>query len=103
MEYSTEERVFETDKKIPNDNYLRGSKRVVIEIINDFLLGNQAVQLDEVLVGKLFNRFYTVTTAKKSTGLGLSIAKGLTEQMNGKITASYKEGSLSIHLLFPLI
>ncbi len=33
LEYSTEERVFETDKKIPNDNYLRGSKRVVLKLL----------------------------------------------------------------------
>ena len=69
----------------------------------EMIFTNHASQLDEVLVGKLFDRFYTVTTAKKSTGLGLAIAKGLTEQMNGKITAYYKEGSLSIHLLFPII
>ena len=48
---------------------------------------NHASSLDEVQVGKLFNRFFTVETARNSTGLGLSIAKTLVEQMNGTISA----------------
>lgn len=61
---------------------------------------NSASQLDEVQVGKLFDRFYTVEAAKKSTGLGLSIAKGLTEQMNGTISAGYHDGKLNVHIAF---
>lgn len=52
------------------------------------------------LIEQLFDRFYTVEAASKSTGLGLTIAKALTEQMNGKISATYEEGGLSIHLKF---
>ena len=40
-------------------------------------------------------------TAARSTGLGLSIAKELTEQMGGAITARYDEGILHIALSFP--
>ena len=57
---------------------------------------NSAHSLDEVQVGKLFDRFYTVETARKSTGLGLTIARTLAEQMNGSISASYKNGKLSM-------
>ena len=61
---------------------------------------NTAASLDEVQVGKLFDRFYTVEAARKSTGLGLAIAKTLVEQMNGKIEASYKQKKLYIIISF---
>jgi hypothetical protein len=52
-----------------------------------------------VQVGKLFDRFYTVEAARKSTGLGLAIARTLVEQMNGTIYAAYENDRLSIHIL----
>lgn len=40
-------------------------------------------------------------TAKESTGIGLSIAKVLTEEMGGNIDAAYSAGYLSIQVIFP--
>ncbi len=57
---------------------------------------NYAPALDETQTGRLFDRFFTVNNAAKSSGLGLSIAKALTEQMNGKIGAEYRNGRLEI-------
>ena len=42
-----------------------------------------------------------MNTARKSTGLGLSIAKVLTEKMAGNIDAAYSAGYLRIQVIFP--
>ena len=62
---------------------------------------NQAPNLNPVTVGKLFHRFYTVESSQNSTGLGLSIAKILTERMGGTIEADYVRGYLQIKVKFP--
>ena len=62
---------------------------------------NHASRLDHVQVSRLFHRFYTVENARNSTGLGLSIARSLTEQMGGKLEAFYRDSVLSIVILFP--
>lgn len=61
---------------------------------------NTASQLNNLQLEKLFDRFYTVKNAGNSTGLGLTIARTLTEQMNGTITAKYEDNKLSITVLF---
>ena len=61
---------------------------------------NTAAALSSVDAGKLFDRFFTVDSARKSTGLGLSIAKLLTERMHGSIGAEYVDGKLVITVAF---
>lgn len=64
------------------------------------VFSNTAHTLSAVDVEKLFDRFYTVNSARSSTGLGLSIAKILVERMGGNISADYKGNLLSITLSF---
>lgn len=71
---------------------LMTSGRVIFE--------NSAAGLDPVQTAQLFDRFYTVNTARGGTGLGLSIAKLLTERMGGSIEAEYSKGKLSIFVQF---
>jgi len=61
---------------------------------------NTARELDALAVGRLFDRFYTVEASRNSSGLGLSIAKILTERMGGSITASYQDEKLNIMIQF---
>lgn len=61
---------------------------------------NTASGLNEVQVGKLFDRFFTVEAARNSGGLGLAISKTLVEKMGGSITAGLNNGVLSIQIRF---
>lgn len=63
-------------------------------------LSNKTEGVTNTDVGRLFERFYTVKTAKGSTGLGLSIARLLTEKMNGDIVAKLENDILIIELQF---
>ena len=62
---------------------------------------NRATALGRVQTERLFDRFFTVEAARNSTGLGLSIARLLTQKMGGTITAEYKNERLHIRAVFP--
>ena len=61
---------------------------------------NSAPGLDEVQVGRLFDRFFTVEAARGGTGLGLAIARVLMEQMGGCVSAELRGGRLCIRAVF---
>lgn len=81
--------------------YSDGDLHIVLYKTGEIIFTNTVTRLNEVQVGKLFDRFFTVEAARNSTGLGLTISKTLIEQMHGTISAKYKENKLSIHIFFP--
>lgn len=80
--------------------YSDGDLEIILHDDGEIVFSNTAAGLDEIKVGKLFDRFFTVENAHSSNGLGLSIAKTLTEQMNGLIMAQYFNEKLSIIIKF---
>lgn len=95
--------------------YSDGDLHVSLTAEGIITFSNKAAGLTPVITAKLFDRFYTVETVSASggaangssglpegsTGLGLSIARLLTERMGGTIKAEYKTGELHITVQFP--
>lgn len=81
--------------------YSAGDLEIALKETGEITFENTAPGLDEMQVGRLFDRFYTVEAARKSTGLGLAIAKTLVEQMGGNISAVLEHERLRISVVFP--
>lgn len=80
--------------------YSDGDFKVELDFDGTVRFENSAKNLDLVKSERLFDRFYTVNTASGTTGLGLSIAKALTEKMNGSVKSKYQNGKLCITVHF---
>ena len=78
--------------------YSNGDFKVRLEDSGKVTFSNKASFLDRASVEKIFNRYYTVENAKKSTGVGLSIAKQLVELNGGRIVAKYEAENLIIEI-----
>lgn len=81
--------------------YSDGDLAVVLAPDGKVTFSNRASALSRVEAARLFDRFYTVDSARGSTGLGLSIAKLLTEKLHGTISADYENETLRICRAFP--
>lgn len=82
--------------------YSDGDLEIELKTSGEIVFTNTTSSLDEVHVGKLFDRFFTIEAARNSTGLGLSISKTLVERMNGSISAKLCDQQLSILVAFPI-
>lgn len=81
--------------------YSDGDLAAVLAPDGEVTFSNRASALSRVEAARLFDRFYTVDSARGSTGLGLSIAKLLTEKLHGTISADYENETLRICRAFP--
>ena len=81
--------------------YSDGDLAVVLAPDGKVTFSNRASVLSRVEAARLFDRFYTVDSARGSTELGLSIAKLLTEKLHGTISADYENETLRICIAFP--
>ena len=81
--------------------YSPGELVVALSPAGVLTFSNPAPGLDPVSAGRLFHRFYTVESSAQSTGLGLSIARELTQRLGGTISARWESGRLQVELTFP--
>ena len=81
--------------------YSPGELAVALSPAGVLTFSNPAPDLDPVSAGRLFHRFYTVESSAQSTGLGLSIARELTQRLGGTISARWESGRLQVELTFP--
>jgi len=65
----------------------------------EIAFANSVINAGKISAERLFDRFYTVETGSNSTGLGLSIAKLLVEQMKGSISAEIRGDKLIITVI----
>lgn len=80
--------------------YSEGDLEITLHNDGEIVFSNTASGLNEVQVGRLFDRFFTVEAAHNSNGLGLAISKTLVEQMGGSLSAKLSDHVLSIHIQF---
>lgn len=80
--------------------YSEGDLKVTLEKEGKITFVNKTTSLDKTTVNKIFDRYFTVENARKSTGIGLSIAKELIKINNGKISAKYINNYLIIEIEF---
>lgn len=71
----------------------------------EFVCANAVVNPSEIDMEKVFVRFYKsdIARTQSSTGLGLAIAKGLIDKMNGAIEAKLEENLFSITIRFEML
>ena len=86
-----------------------GQKKIVFELHRNncqaiFRCMNDVESPNKIDMTQVFSRFYKADNARSntSTGLGLSIAKGLIEKMGGTIKADLNENIFVIEIRFPV-
>lgn len=86
-----------------------GQKKIVFELQQNnnqaiFRCMNDVENPEEIDMTQVFSRFYKADNARcnTSTGLGLSIAKGLVEKMGGSIQADLNTNIFVIEIRFPI-
>ena len=78
--------------------YSDGDLKITLTDDGEITFSNHAKGLSAATVEQLFDRFYTVQSARNSTGIGLSIVRALVERMHGSVSASFEEECLSIRI-----
>ena len=81
--------------------YSDGDLEICLSDDGKLSVANSSAELSAVDVNRLFDRFFTVESARNhSTGLGLSIVKLFAERMDCELNAEYRDGKIIIEITF---
>ena len=85
---------------------VHGNSNMRVRLLDGVIeIANKIDEPHKIDAHNIFERFYTVDTVRnnKRTGLGLAIAKELTEKMGGCISAAKEENMLVMRVRLPMV
>lgn len=80
--------------------YSEGDVKIILLDNGKMVFKNKASRLDTTSVNRLFDRYYTIESGSKVSGIGLSIARQLVLLNGGVIVAKYQKGYLIVEICF---
>ena len=80
--------------------YGEGDFVVEMKENGDTVFSNYAPGMDKIEAARLLDRYYTISDAKASSGIGLSISKEIVEEMGGKLGVDLLDQRLYISITF---
>lgn len=80
--------------------YSEGEFGVEMDEKGNTTFSNYAPNMNSVEANKLLDRYYTISDAKVSSGIGLSISKEIVEEMGGSMRVRLEKGRLYISITY---
>ena len=80
--------------------YSEGEFRVEMDEKGNTTFSNYAPNMNSVEANRLLDRYYTISDAKASSGIGLSISKEIVEEMGGSMRVRLEKGRLYISITY---
>lgn len=80
--------------------YGEGEFKVEMDEKGNTIFSNLAPNMDSVEANKLLDRYYTISDAKASSGIGLSISKEILQEMGGELKVKLENNRLYISIIY---
>lgn len=80
--------------------YSEGEFGVEMDEKGNTTFSNYAPNMNSVEANRLLDRYYTISDAKASSGIGLSISKEIVEEMGGSMRVRLERGRLYISIIY---
>lgn len=80
--------------------YGEGEFNVQMDEKGNITFSNYAPNMDSVEANKLLDRYYTISDAKASSGIGLSISKEILQEMGGELKVRLDNKRLYISIIY---
>ena len=80
--------------------YGEGEFKVEMDEKGNTIFSNLSPNMDSVEANKLLDRYYTISDAKASSGIGLSISKEMLQEMGGELKVKLENNRLYISITY---